>query len=294
MVNGSNAGSLTGQLGGFATGAISNAIDNPVDTVNANLGSIGTGLVGQGLGLSFLSPPSLALGLVGRGIDSYRSSVQADDDLATMGVYGTGRDGKDLETSAWDAFFGNPAANQARDIANTYFADATDPNSDGDDTARGGDASVLGVTSESLNGFVSQAPTSRGPTATASNSFYGRDFDADKSSRAFEEMQSMISRNAANQARDKAEQEDKANRDAADAAADAAAGAYAADQAAMAAATDAANMASWSGYGYGPSGGKGSTSTYGGMQAGDMAAGGGAGGEGTGDGNDGGDWGWDW
>ena len=288
MVNGSNAGSLTGQLGGFAndlSNTVSNAVDNPVGTVNANLGSIGTGLVGQGLGLSFLSPPSLALGLVGRGIDSYRSSVQADDDLATMGVYGTGPDGKDLETSAWDAFFGKTPANQARDIANTYFAHATDPNSDGDDTARGGDASVPGVTSVTdlgPTGYLSQ--TLSPPTATSKGAFYSKGPSKADLDRATRENNLQI----------EIEEEDRANRDAADAAADAAAGAYAADQAAMAAATDAANMASWSGYGYGPSGGKGSTSTYGGMQAGDMAAGGGAGGEGTGDGNDGGDWGWDW
>ena len=246
MVNGSNAGSLTGQLGGFATGAISNAIDNPVDTVNANLGSIGTGLVGQGLGLSFLSPPSLALGLVGRGIDSYRSSVQADDDLATMGVYGTGRDGKDLETSAWDAFFGNPAANQARDIANTYFAHATDPNSDGDDTARGGDASVPGVTSVTdlgPTGYLSQ--TLSPPTATSKGSFYSKGPSKNDLGRISRENDLQI----------EIEEEDRANRDAADAAADAAAGAYAQDQAAMAAATDAANAAAWNNYDAGGGGG---------------------------------------
>ena len=292
MVNGSNAGSLTGQLGGFATGAIddlsntvSNAVDNPVGTVNANLGSIGTGLLGQALNVGTLTFPGAVLGLVGRGIDSYRSSVQADDDLATMGVYGTGPDGKDLETSAWDAFFGKSPANQARDIANTYFAHATDPNSDGDDTAPPGKAGVTSVTSVTdlgPTGYLSQ--TLSPPTATSKGAFYSKGPSKADLGRISRENDLQI----------EIEEEDRANRDAADAAADAAAGAYAADQAAMAAATDAANMASWSGYGYGPSGGIGSTSTYGGMQAGDMAAGGGAGGEGTGDGNDGGDWGWDW
>ena len=243
MEHGSNAGSLTGQLGEYATGAIddlsntvSGAVANPGATVNANLGSIGTSLLGQALNVGTLTLPGAALGLFGRGIDSYRSAVQADEDLATMGVYGTGRNGKDLSTSAWNAFFGNPAANQAKDIANTYFADATDPNSE-NDTAPPGTAGVTGVTSVTdlgPTGYLSQ--TLSPPTATSKGSFYSKGPSKDDLGRISRENDLQI----------EIEEEDRANREAADVAADEAADAYAQDQAAMAAATDAANAAAYS------------------------------------------------
>ena len=103
---------------------LGHAKNNPFGTA-ATLGTLAGGV-------ATISPIGLAATLAGRGIDSYNSSVDADNNLETMGVYATGVDGEQIETSAFRDFLpsflgGVSAEDQEKDIANEYFKDTTGP-----------------------------------------------------------------------------------------------------------------------------------------------------------------------
>jgi hypothetical protein len=103
---------LAGQLISNPKGMISNpigtitkdAVENPFSTAGSLAGSLMT----PGFGI-------IATG-IGRGIDSYNQSVQADKDLQAMGIHATGPSGEDRTTSAWRDFFGKDAEEQKKDI----------------------------------------------------------------------------------------------------------------------------------------------------------------------------------
>ena len=93
-------------------GMISDPIGTVTDDVAYNpastIGSVAGSLMTPGFGL-------IASG-IGRGIDSYNQSTQADEDLQAMGIHATGPSGEDRTTSAWGDFFGNDARDQKEDI----------------------------------------------------------------------------------------------------------------------------------------------------------------------------------
>ena len=152
---------------------LGHAKNNPFGTA-ATLGTLAGGV-------ATISPIGLAATLAGRGIDSYNSSVDADNNLETMGVYATGVDGEQIETSAFRDFLpsflgGVSAEDQERDIANEYFKDMTGPMEEilipkvipTDDSYDIPSDSIY--TPGSIQ--VSDLPSPSSPTSTANQDFY--------------------------------------------------------------------------------------------------------------------------
>ena len=304
-----------GSLSENLTSGVKGFIDNPVGTVVNSIteNPVGTAVTLGSTLMNVSNPYSMIYSGIGRGIDSYNSSVQSDKDLQATGVQATGPMGQDWTTSAIRDFVpgflgGRSSEDQAKDIAeevselqNDWF--------DLDNIDAGGalDRSIMGNNSNygsrtNLD-LPDQAHRSLSPTNTAINQFYDRDTKEyvnmlnGERSPDWDGNQVIDSYNQASQrmrtapiytqglapppgARSQWRNPNNPpplNLNIAQSQIDAdaaTANAYAADQAAMAAATDAANAAAWGNY--------------------DAGGGSGAGGEGTGDGNDGGDWGWDW
>lgn len=163
---------------------------DPIGTVADDVSKNPFGTLGSLAG-SLMNPVSglIAAG-IGRGMDSYNQSVQADKDLQAMGVNATGPDGTDRTTSALKDFLhfgflgGQDAEDQKEDILTTLqkkygldkqgnFIKPTEivDDYDADDYFTPGSASVTPVTTTDLPD-VRDATPSINARNTSSGDFY--------------------------------------------------------------------------------------------------------------------------